>query len=226
MTLYCSSLLFDEEREECRQALFVDHGVDYDLFSAAGDRAREGKDDVLGETPHPRVGYVGNLEPHRVDYKMFLKVAEKLSHLNFVVVGPSALPEDWCTLPNVHQFGQQPYEEVPKYMAACDVLIMPWNENEWIKACNPVKLKEYLAVGRPVVTSPFEELRNYSGFVRIASGDEAFGNEIEKALDSPEEVTFLRERVEKETWKAKAELVVGEVRRGLPQAHDNWHDVH
>ena len=57
---------------------------------------------------------------------------------------------------------------VADYMAACDVLIMPWNRSEWIRACNPVKLKEYLAVGRPVVTTHFEELRRYDGLVQVA----------------------------------------------------------
>lgn len=207
LTLYCSSLLFDEERDQCKAVLFADHGVDYSLFAEAGDSAGA-EPEGMRAIPHPRIGYIGNLEPHRVDYQMLLRVAEKLSNLNFVVVGPCALPEGWCTLPNVHQFGQQPYEEVRKYMAACDVLIMPWNENEWIRACNPVKLKEYLAVGRPVVTTPFEELRNYKGFVSIASGDEAFASAILAALENPPPREFLRGRVVKETWGAKADLVL------------------
>jgi glycosyltransferase involved in cell wall biosynthesis len=145
---------------------------------------------------------------------MFLKVAAELSHLHFVVVGPSALPDDWCQLPNVHQFGQQPYEEVPRFMAACDVLIMPWNENEWIRACNPVKLKEYLAVGRPVITTPFEELRRYPGYVSVASGEKAFASAILEALENPPDPVWLRQRVEKETWVAKAEQVLRELGNG------------
>ncbi len=207
VTLYCSSLLFDEEKDQCQRALFADHGVDFKAFSEAGDSSGQTEPKTLREIPHPRVGYVGNLEPHRVDYKMLLEVAESLPHINFIVVGPSALADDWCTLPNVHQFGQQPYEEVANYMAACDVLIMPWNENEWIRACNPVKLKEYLAVGRPVVTTPFEELRNYKGFVNVASGAQQFAGEIQKAIENLPEAAALRKRVEQETWEMKAHLV-------------------
>ena len=99
-------------------------------------------------------------------------------------------------------------------MAACDVLIMPWNENEWIRACNPVKLKEYLAVGRPVVTTPFEELRNYRGYVNVASGDEEFASAICKALEDPPDPEYLRGRVEKETWEAKARQVLDFFRCG------------
>ena len=210
-TLFCSSLLFEEERSQCRNALFVDHGVDFETFAAAGQGGDEPGE--LSGIPHPRVGYIGNLEPHRVDHRMLVEVARRLPHLNFVVAGPSVLPEGWCPLKNVHIFGQQPYERVSRFMAACDVLIMPWNENEWIRACNPVKLKEYLAVGRPVVTTPFVELKRYPGVVSIASGADAFANAIEQARREPPEPSVLRRRVEKETWNAKAAAVLNELAR-------------
>jgi glycosyltransferase involved in cell wall biosynthesis len=115
--------------------------------------------------------------------------------------------------------GKRPYEEVAAYMAACDVLIMPWNRSPWIQACNPVKLKEYLAVGRPVVTSPFRELDSYSGLVRVASGEEDFAAQLEQALSDPGDPLPRRERVRRETWRAKAEGVLAELaERGLEPA--------
>lgn len=203
ITVYCSSLLINEEGASCRHAVFVDHGVDYDRFAISTDGFGDPED--IKHLPHPRIGYIGNLETHRVDYRMLCRVAERLPNLSFLVVGPSSLPANWCDLPNVTILPQKPYEQVPSYMAACDVLILPFNENEWIRACNPVKLKEYLAVGRPVVSTPFEELRNYKGFVNIASGEKEFANTIMTCLKKPEEAAFFRKRVEKETWKEKAE---------------------
>jgi glycosyltransferase involved in cell wall biosynthesis len=107
--------------------------------------------------------------------------------------------------------GQKPYEDVAHYMASCDVLIMPWNRNEWIEACNPVKLKEYLAVGRPVVTTPFHELKRYEGLVRIASTPETFAASIRESITTGVEPTRLRQRVENETWDAKADAVLDEL---------------
>jgi glycosyltransferase involved in cell wall biosynthesis len=105
---------------------------------------------------------------------------------------------------------------VEKYMAACDVLIMPWNRSEWIQACNPVKLKEYLAVGRPVVSTPFPELRSYEGLVAVADTPEAFAAAIQRALSSPPEPEALRARVRTETWSARAARLLDLlVERGL-----------
>jgi glycosyltransferase involved in cell wall biosynthesis len=104
---------------------------------------------------------------------------------------------------------RKPYEQVAEYMAACDVLIMPWNQSEWIKACNPIKLKEYLAVGRPVVSTPFAELDYYEDVVTIAENADEFVNGILQSLnnDDPEVVTRRRKRVENETWTYKAQQV-------------------
>jgi hypothetical protein len=95
---------------------------------------------------------------------------------------------------------------------------MPWNRSPWIQACNPVKLKEYLAVGRPVVTSPFRELDSYAGLVRVASGEEDFTAQLEQALGNPGDPLARRERVRGETWTAKAERVLAELaERGVEQ---------
>src|SRR5690606_25451344 len=108
------------------------------------------------------------------DPPLFGAVAKALPDVHFVLVGDCTIDADWQRLPNVSLLGRRPYEEVPAYMAACDVLIMPWNRSEWIRACNPVKLKEYLAVGRPVVSTSFAELARYEGYVEVADGPEAF----------------------------------------------------
>jgi len=207
LTLYCSTLLYEEEKSECRKALFVDHGVDFEMFAKAG-KGREDEPDDLRNLPRPRVGYIGNLESHRVNPDLILRVAERLSDHSFFLVGTTALPEGWCTLPNVSLLGPRHYEEVPRYMAAADVLIMPWQQNEWIRACNPVKLKEYLAVGRPVVTTPFDELRRYEGFAHTATDAESFAAAIRSAAERPDDPERLRSRVEKETWEAKARTVM------------------
>jgi len=116
----------------------------------------------------------------------------------------------------VHHLGRKDYEEVWRYPGNCDVLIMPWNRSRWIEACNPVKLKEYLAAGRPVVSTWFEELRHYAGYVRVANEPDAFARAIreELASDSAEKIKQRRDRVRHESWRSKAELV----RRSLAAA--------
>jgi hypothetical protein len=93
-------------------------------------------------------------------------------------------------------------------MAACDVLLMPWKQNDWIEACNPIKLKEYLAVGRPIVSTPFAELRRYEGLVNVASEGKGFAEAIQQALAQPIDPQRLRIRVERETWRSKCAQVL------------------
>jgi hypothetical protein len=136
------------------------------------------------------------------------------------MVGACSLPEGWCGLPNVYLLGRRDYTEVAAYMAACDVLIMPWNSGEWIRACNPVKLKEYLAVGRPVVSTPFDELAAYGGLVRVARDAGSFAVAIRASLHEVQEGRHDpepgRARVREQTWAAKAGAVVDLLeRRGV-----------
>jgi hypothetical protein len=104
--------------------------------------------------------------------------------------------------------GQRPYEEIHSYMTACDVLIMPWRRSEWIEACNPVKLKEYLATGRPVVSTDFHELRSYDGLVRCVRDAEAFAEAIRAALRDGGDPRPRRQRVRGESWSSKAKSVL------------------
>lgn len=233
VTLFCSSLLFREEAGRCRHAAFVDHGVDFERFAAAGQADCPQRDDAgrrpgfpgdspedrrcpperktideVRRIPRPRVGFVGGIDEHTFDPELFIEVARELSDVRFILVGACSLRDGWCGLPNVTLLGRVPYEHVAEYMAACDVLIMPWKRNDWIKACNPVKLKEYLAVGRPVVSTYFEELTKYEEVVRIAEGSKAFAMAIRDAIERPVDAARFRARVREHTWSAKARAVL------------------
>lgn len=202
LTLFCSSWLMGQERAECRSAEFIDHGCDYDAFASAGRSQKDACEDMQ-TIGRPRVGFIGGIDAHTFDPDLFVRTAEALPDAEFVLVGGCSLPDEWVNLPNVHLLGRRQYEEVPGYMAACDVLIMPWNRNDWIQACNPVKLKEYLAIGRPIVSTPFPELERFAGLVSVADTPEGFSAAISRALADEHDPEPGRRRVEAETWSAK-----------------------
>lgn len=206
LTLFSSRVMFEEERGGCRKALYLDHGVDYELFAAAGDAPRD-PDDMRG-IARPRVGYVGAMDPITIDQDLVAALVRSMPDISFVFVGPSTLGGKWREAGNAHFLGQKDYGLVPSYMAACDALIMPWRDNEWIRACNPVKLKEYLCTARPVVSTYFPELESYKGLVRIASSPEEFSSAIRAALRDPPPTALCRARVANETWEARLETVV------------------
>ncbi|MHC4416228.1 MAG: glycosyltransferase [Planctomycetota bacterium] len=219
LTIFCSTMLFEQEAEACRSACYVDHGVDFERFISAADGEAADTNDLAG-LGRPRVGFVGGIDAHTFDPDLFLEVARLLPEAQFLLVGACSLPLGWCDLPNVSLLGQRPFESIPGYMAACDVLIMPWNRSPWIEACNPVKLKEYLAVGRPVVSTDFPELRRYDGLVRTAACTEEFAEAIRAALREPGDPRRGRDRVRKESWSSKSRLVLDELdAKGIVPGH-------
>lgn len=207
LTLFCSTLLFEAEKEHCRNARLIDHGVNFELFAAAGSASHPEPADMKS-LPRPRVGFVGSIDDHTFDVELFLEVAGRLPEYCFVLVGGCSLPDDWCGLPNVVLLGKRPHEQVPDYMGACNVLIMPWLQNEWIRACNPVKLKEYLAVGKPVVSRPFHELRRYDGAAAVAEDAASFAAAIRAGVEDPARFHSFREQMRRETWHEKAKAVL------------------
>lgn len=210
IVLFCSRELYDAERSENAGSLFVDHGVDFEMFRDAGIAFDEGGAAPLDvqDLPKPRVGFIGGIDAHTFDPALFVEVARLTPELTYVMVGGCSLPEGWCPLPNVHLLGQRPYEQVAAYMAASDVLIMPWNQSDWIRACNPVKMKEYLAVGRPVVSTYFPEVEYFSDHIRVVRTAEEFAAALKNALRELPPVESQRERVRNHTWGAKAREVM------------------
>ena len=203
LVVYCNPVLMAEEEGEVRRQLLITHGVDLETFVAAGCTRAPGPADVA-IMKRPRAGFIGGIDAHTFDPPLFVSVARQLPDVEFALIGGCSLPEGWCPLANVKLLGRKPYELIANYMSAMDVLIMPWNGSEWIKACSPIKLKEYLAVGRPVVTTDFPALQKYRDLVRIAHGPRAFADAIRAALDEPYDADRSRARIASEGWDAKA----------------------
>lgn len=206
LVVYAAPHLQEEERELVRNSVLVTHGVDLGRFREAGERRAIGPRD-MAHLGRPRVGFIGGIDAHTFDPELFLSVARALPFHQFILVGGRSLPDGWCDLPNVRELGRRPYDSVASYMAAMDCLIMPWNRSDWIAACNPIKLKEYLAVGRPIVSRPFAALEPYKHVVRVAEDVETFAAQVRAACAEPYDAAVARDAVAGEDWDDKADLV-------------------
>src|SRR5262249_35202245 len=114
LTLFCSPVLFEQERCQCRLPLLVDHGVDFDDFVRSADSLGFPPD--IAALPRPRVGFIGGIDSHTFDPALFRDVAARLPHISFLLIGACSLPSGWCPLPNVALLGQRPYSQVASYM--------------------------------------------------------------------------------------------------------------
>lgn len=207
--VYVSRALMDEERGVTgRRSHFLDHGVDLGHFDPASARPEP---DDLRSIPHPRVGWFGSLRDHLVDFELLERIARELPEAGLVLVGDAASSmRRFERLPNVHWLGRRAYEDIPRYGAGFDVALMPWRDNDWIRHCNPIKLKEYLALGLPVVSTDFPEVRRYASVVRIARDAGDFVRLVKATLDDggPATPSLRREAVLEASWDVRtAELL-------------------
>lgn len=136
--------------------------------------------------PGPRLGFYGVVD-ERMDLGLLAEIAEARPHWSIVVVGPVVKidPADLPTRANLHYLGGRAYDELPAYLAGWDVALMPFAIDESTRFISPTKTPEYLAGGRPVVSTPIADvIRHYGELdgVFIADGADAFVARCEDAL--------------------------------------------
>lgn len=208
VVLYTShALMKTEEPVSGDRAVFFDHGVDFDRFAAVDGPPPAD----LADIPRPIVGFFGGIDDYVVDLDIFKRVAQGLPNCSLVLIGDATCSmEELVSLPNVHWLGFRPYEQIPAYGAAFDVALMPWLRNDWIQHSNPIKLKEYLALGLPVVSTDFPEVHYYSEQISIARDPDEFVRLVGEAIEGRPTGTAesRRARVEAVTWDRQADVLV------------------
>jgi glycosyltransferase involved in cell wall biosynthesis len=157
----------------------------------------------LREIPRPIIGYYGTLTDSN-DWKTIDYCAARRPQYSFVLIGKKEITSTGMEeLPNVHFLGPRPYQQIGDYGAAFDVAFMFWIRRDWIKNCSPLKLKEYLALGKPVVSTRIEEVeREYSDIVYSAETPEEFLSALDAAVteDNSERIQKGRDKVRGDSW--------------------------
>jgi len=193
---------------------FVSHGVDVAHFVRALDPAIEPPLD-LRALPRPVIGFFGLLADW-VDLDLVRAVAIARPDWSFVLVGKEATGLGVVRgLANVHLLGQKPYALLPAYCRGFDVGIIPFRTNELTLRANPLKLREYLAAGLPVVSTPLPEVARYRGLVHLAEGASGFIQSITAALGE-RSITLDQVRavaMESESWESRVAEIEGHVSR-------------
>lgn len=231
-----SKKLYEWKKDSDAKVHYLPHGVDFDLFREAGEQNICLEE--LDKIPKPIAGYFGTMTAKN-DIELLLYCAHKLPDVSFVFAG-QITGGDYSELlqkPNVYYLGRLPYEKIPFLCAGFDVCMLQWKMSEWIRSCNPLKMLEYMASGKPIVSVEIKEAVQYSDIISVAHNKEQFCRLIQWELlnDTPERARRRVEVARKHSWEKHVEELsdliiealakkrnVKEVESGLAQGIRTW----
>jgi glycosyltransferase involved in cell wall biosynthesis len=196
------------------QPIVVPHGVDTEFFAAPAPIPED-----LAGLERPLVGCVGLIDDH-MDLSAIGAIAESLDHGTVVLVGASNISSAHLEHHRIRLLGPRPYETMPGYLQAFDVCLVPFARTRLTAAVNPIKLREYLAAGRPTVATPLPEIVPYRDVVELVEDDDwpaALKRALAPGADTEAHRAARRARVRAESWDVAAERVAALLRR-LPVA--------
>ncbi len=211
--------LIEEERaahpEITGKARLLEQAVDFDHFASATSKEWTAPSDIR-DLPRPRLGYFGAIETWLIDQELIRYVSRKRPDWQWVMLGLKAARLDIEDLPNVHYLGSKPYADMPRYASAFQVCVLPWvTDNEFVSYGSAIKVREYLATGKPVVITPLYEYEPLDGILRISRSYDDFIARVEDALSEEGEYASLarQQAVKGSTWDVRAEEVSREIER-------------
>jgi glycosyltransferase involved in cell wall biosynthesis len=212
LVIVSSSRLYESKRLHNANTFLITHGVDISHFRQA----------CLAETvipedcPRPSgpvIGFFGLIEDW-VDLDLIRHLALARPEWSFVLIGEVRTDTSLLLeLPNVYLLGRRKYQSLPGYCKAFDIAILPFVVNELTLAANPLKLREYLAAGLPVVATPLPEVQKLNGLVHTASTPEGYLTEIDALLSAGRRGPCLADsfRMDSESWDEKVEELSGHI---------------
>ena len=209
-----SSAMLQSKGRVKPSTVLAPHGVDVALFRTVSDPLLP----IAPGTHHlrrPVVGFFGLIEQW-IDLDLIADIAERRPGWTFLMIGRVAVDAGRLRgLPNVVFVGPQPYRSLPAWAKAFDVAIIPYRLTRQVMNAAPLKVREYLATGKPVVAVPAPEIERFAGLVRLARRPEEFIVEIEDALanDTAHDRARRMASVSTMTWDARISEVVGVVER-------------
>ncbi len=194
-------LLRSKARINPRIAL-VRHGVDFDHFRRSLDPKTEIPAD-LAALPGPVIGYFGLIAQDWIDVDLLVHVAQRFPHASLVLLGKVTMDVSALErFPNVHFLGRKPYATLPSYCKGFDVALIPFPVSEVTLNANPLKAREYLAAGLPVVSTPIPEVEVLDQCL-IGSTASQFADHVQGALAVPGPAIERSDSMRRQSWQAR-----------------------
>jgi glycosyltransferase involved in cell wall biosynthesis len=202
LVIATSEKLFEDKSAIHPRVRLVRHGVDAEAFRDGRGTAPA----ALATFARPVFGATGLVDA-RIDAAMVARLASAMPEATFAFIGPRQLPAGPLDrLANVRFLPPVPYADVPATVHAFDVAILPYVETRLTERINPLKLREYLAAGVPVVATPLPEASRFADVIELARTPEEWVAALRRAAaEGRTRSEARRARVAGETWDARAE---------------------
>lgn len=166
---------------------------------------------TLVDIPRPRLAYIGQIGD-RVDFELLESVARRRADWSLVMIGPvwsnrEQLAAQLDELPNVHFIGSKPYAGLPGLLKQADVCLIPHTVDDLTASMDPIKLYDYLATGKPIVTTPVAGVDRFADAIYIADTHTEFISKLETALDETDRTLIDKRRAygRENSWSARTE---------------------
>lgn len=209
LIFYSGRKLYTEAERGRERSYLLEQAVDFAHWASVTSGALEVAPEVAA-LPRPRLGYFGAVEPWLVDQELIKRAAEKHPTWQWVFIGNKSRGMEIENLPNTHFLPPVPYDDLPRYAAGFDVCVLPWEtEQAFTSYGSAIKVREYLATGKPTVIAPLPEYEPMKDVLRIARNRDDFFRQVEHALEETgtEARRARQAAVASGTWDARAEWV-------------------
>lgn len=191
-----------------QKIIWLPNGVDFSHFQKEYNLINRD----IGDFKKPIIGYAGVIQD-KLDLDLLKQIAEKFREMSIVLIGPvwyNYIIKEMKNFSNVYFLGYKNYQELPMYLQQFAVAIIPHKADKFSLSTNPMKLYEYLACGKPVVTIYQKELETFTPYIYLAKNNDEFINFINQALS--EDSLLLKEKrqelVKEQTWKKRVNTML------------------
>ena len=223
--------LYEGKRKGHDNVYLFPSSIDAPHFEQARKKQADPADQV--DIPHPRLGFFGVID-ERMDLELLGELAQARPDWHLVMLGPVVKidTESLPNLPNIHYLGMKTYDQLPAYLANWDITLLPFALNDSTRFISPTKIPEYLAGGKPVVSTPIQDVVNPYGrqkLVSIAGTAGEFVKAIENTLQMKKEdtakwLTKVDQQLSQNSWDYTWKRMMTLIESSMASKEENKRD--